>query len=61
MRKTLRICTFLVALALLTVSCSRKGVHMSKHRKSRKCNCPTFSETLVEPSLTDTIHYCPLS
>lgn len=35
--------TLAVALTLLLASsCSRKGVHMSKHRKSRKCNCPTF-------------------
>lgn len=33
----------LSAVVLLS-SCSRKGVHMSKHRKSRKCNCPTFAE-----------------
>ena len=55
------IAVLFILVSLLTASCSRKGVHMSKHRKSRKCNCPTFSETLVEPSLTDTIHYCPLS
>lgn len=35
-------CLMAVAMVLLA-SCSNKGVHMSKHRKSRKCNCPTFA------------------
>lgn len=34
----------LIVATLLLAGCSRKGVHMSKHRKSRKCNCPTFAE-----------------
>ena len=33
----------LLVLLLLATGCSRNGVHMSKHRKSRKCNCPTFA------------------
>lgn len=38
----------LMAAAILVASCSNKGIHMSKHRKSRKCNCPTFSERIVQ-------------
>lgn len=34
----------MLVATLLLAGCSRKGVHMSKHRKSRKCNCPTFAE-----------------
>lgn len=34
----------LLVATLMLAGCSRKGVHMSKHRKSRKCNCPTFAE-----------------
>lgn len=44
----------LFALALLLLgACSRKGVHMSKHRKSRRCNCPTFgmAAPATEPAL----------
>ncbi|MCR4816197.1 MAG: hypothetical protein K5842_03295 [Bacteroidales bacterium] len=37
-----RFCLLFVLL-LLATGCSRNGVHMSKHRKSRKCNCPTFT------------------
>lgn len=33
----------LMAVVLMMTSCSNKGIHMSKHRKSRKCNCPTFT------------------
>ncbi len=36
------LCLLLVA-ALLLGSCSRRGAHMPKHRKSRRCNCPSFS------------------
>ena len=38
----------LVVVCMLLAACSNKGVHMSKHRKSRKCNCPTFVEHPVE-------------
>lgn len=40
-----RIATPLIVAALLLLllaACSRHGVHMSKHRKSRHCDCPTF-------------------
>ena len=33
-----------VVVVVMLAGCSRKGVHMNKHRKSRKCNCPTFVE-----------------
>lgn len=32
-----------IAATIMMTGCSRKGIHMSKHRKSRKCNCPTFA------------------
>lgn len=47
----------LVALLLLIVfvtagaaGCSRKGVHMPKHRKRRHCDCPTFSYSAPLPA-----------
>ena len=40
----------LVVVVLMLGSCSRKNVNMSKHRKSRKCNCPTFAESRVDDS-----------
>ncbi len=44
-RRTLTSLLAMLCLATLLLSgCSRKGVHMSKHRKQRRCNCPTFSE-----------------
>ncbi len=36
------VCLLLLAVVLLS-GCSRRGAHMPKHRKSRRCNCPTFS------------------
>lgn len=39
---------FLLSVAMMCVSCSRKGVHMHKNRKSRHCNCPTFSQTVTQ-------------
>jgi len=45
MKKMIKYLSFLCIILILLTSCSRKGVHMSKHRKSRKCNCPTFVET----------------
>ncbi|MBP5189930.1 MAG: hypothetical protein J6031_03325 [Bacteroidales bacterium] len=49
----------MIIASLLLASCSRKGVHMSKHRKSRKCNCPTFAERYQGNSIdsTSTITY----
>ncbi len=47
---------FLV-VGLLAVSCSKKGVHMSKHRKSRKCNCPTFSQMQMDATLKEAVNY----
>lgn len=38
-----RVVVVVIAATLLMTACSRKGIHMSKHRKSRKCNCPTFA------------------
>lgn len=47
-----RISTYIlvVLLLLLTTGCSRKGVHMSKHRKQRHCDCPTFSDNFYGES-----------
>ena len=42
---------------LMLAGCSRKGVHMSKHRKSRKCNCPTFAENRMETSTLPAAYY----
>lgn len=42
---------------LMLAGCSRKGVHMSKHRKSRKCNCPTFADNRVETSTLPAAYY----
>lgn len=44
MNRHVKTAVIILAVALLVAGCSRKGIHMSKHRKSRKCNCPTFSE-----------------
>ncbi len=41
----IKVVVMLFATLLASATCSRKGVHMSKHRKSRHCNCPTFSQT----------------
>ncbi|MCR5065951.1 MAG: hypothetical protein K6A67_09335 [Bacteroidales bacterium] len=46
MKQRSKIILSLLVLALLSTGCSRKGIHMSKHRKSRKCNCPTFTEAM---------------
>ena len=59
-RKVLFMKSAVVAMlvaTLLLAGCSRKGVHMSKHRKSRKCNCPTFAENRVETSTLPTAYY----
>lgn len=47
----------LIVATLLLAGCSRKGVHMSKHRKSRKCNCPTFVENRMETSTLPAAYY----
>ncbi|MBQ9472991.1 MAG: hypothetical protein IJU81_01115 [Bacteroidales bacterium] len=46
MKKDLKyLMLLLLGVALLGVSCSRKGVYMPRHRKAHRCNtCPTFSE-----------------
>lgn len=33
----------LLSAALLLGGCSRRGAHMPRHRKSRHCDCPSFS------------------
>lgn len=43
MKRIAKFLLLFVVTGLLTISCSRKGVHMNKHRKSRHCNCPTFA------------------
>ncbi|MBP5327105.1 MAG: hypothetical protein J6Y98_04250 [Bacteroidales bacterium] len=55
-RKT-RTTLLLVGCLLLATACSNRGIHMSKHRKSRKCNCPTFAENNDINLNTDTIPY----
>ncbi|MBQ9587102.1 MAG: hypothetical protein IJR26_04505 [Bacteroidales bacterium] len=45
-----RLIIALMLLCLLLPSCSSRGVHMSKHRKSRHCNCPTFSWNASVPT-----------
>lgn len=47
----------MLVATLLLAGCSRKGVHMSKHRKSRKCNCPTFVDNRVETSTLHAAYY----
>ena len=42
---------------LMLAGCSHKGVHMSKHRKSRKCNCPTFAENTQNNIEASSISY----
>ncbi len=42
----------LLLCALLLCGCSRRGAHMPKHRKSRRCNCPTFSYLSVPADAT---------
>ncbi|MBP5515738.1 MAG: ABC transporter permease [Bacteroidales bacterium] len=46
----------LLVVALALGSCSRKGIHMSKHRKSRRCNCPTFTQSDPPPQ-SSTVYY----
>ena len=46
----------MLVTTLLLTACSRKNVNMSKHRKSRKCNCPTFTERHLD-STTSSITY----
>ena len=47
----------MLVATLLLAGCSRKGVHMSKHRKSRKCNCPTFAENRLETNTLSAAYY----
>ncbi|MBO4307973.1 MAG: hypothetical protein J5848_06665 [Bacteroidales bacterium] len=47
MKRFSKIILLLLLVAVLLTSCSNKGVHMSKHRKSRHCNCPTFAKSDV--------------
>ena len=44
MKRLTKIIVLTLVAGLLLTACSNKGVHMSKHRKSRKCNCPSFVE-----------------
>jgi len=47
----------ILAISILATSCSHRGVHMSKHRKSRHCNCPTFGEMVPQhPDTMSTIN-----
>ena len=48
MKPILKTLLLLLCVALLFSACSRKGVHMHKNRKSRHCNCPTFSQTVTQ-------------
>lgn len=48
-----RIVLVLMVCALLLSGCSRKGVHMPKHRKVRHCNCPTFAMNSQNEGLSD--------
>lgn len=43
MNRRLTIVVVLLLAGVLMCGCSRKGVHMTKHRKKRHCDCPTFS------------------
>lgn len=47
MKRWLRHLVTALVLTLLLSSCSNKGVHMSKHRRSRHCDCPTFSQAIA--------------
>lgn len=47
----------MLVATLMLAGCSRKGVHMSKHRKSRKCNCPTFAENTQNNIEASSISY----
>lgn len=44
----------MLVAALFLTACSRKNVNMSKHRKSRKCNCPTFTERQIDSAIDTT-------
>lgn len=56
MKKSTKVIAIMLVAATLLAGCSRKGIHMSKHRKSRKCNCPTFSEN-VKQEMGSSIFY----
>jgi len=49
-RKAVALIFLLVLLAAAAAGCSRRGVHMPKHRKRRHCDCPTFAMTAPIPS-----------
>ena len=55
MKKLKTTVLLLLLFSIIATGCSRKGVHMPKHRKHRKCNCPTFAETRPAETNGDTI------
>lgn len=42
-RRNLSLTLLAILLLAFAAGCSSKGVHMPKHRKRRKCDCPTFA------------------
>ena len=56
MKRVTKVIAIVLTAALMLTGCSNKGIHMSKHRKSRKCNCPTFSEK-VRQDMRNNIFY----
>lgn len=53
-KRVVRYTVILLVAVILLGGCSRKGVHMSKHRKNRRCNCPTFAESTDVQSFDST-------
>ncbi len=58
-RRTLSLAFLAVLLLSFLAGCSRKGVHMPKHRKRRHCDCPTFvmNRTATPPAADGTLRY----
>ncbi len=57
--RTLSLALLAVLLLSFLAGCSRKGVHMPKHRKRRHCDCPTFvmNWTTTPDSADGTLRY----
>lgn len=51
MKKIITYFFVMLTVSMMLGSCSRKGVHMPKHRKRTHCNCPTFTEVVPELSM----------
>ncbi len=56
-RRNLSLTLLAVLLLAFLAGCSSKGVHMPKHRKRRKCDCPTFAAVPAPQPTSPTTMY----